>query len=892
MLPPTPAQVRQHVAELRRRKIRDARVVLLHGDGWNGPDLLEVEDTTYRVVATTSPLHVREELVELPDGMGLVVVTPLDERELGGDVVARAARRRVMAVDPWDIVRDLFRARDIDPQVATARWMAEALVELAPQEGYPPAPSGLLNADTVWDALLTRGLGLTDGRPDALAIAQWSEAEGAPERYRALSPALREGVRSRVHATAGTAGLAMLDALEVSPPQSVIVLGLACRVLFSRTDDRALADAAIRFERFHRQHPLAPEVGRLWAEAAERVLAGLEHGKKEPAVRSRAERADRLLSELGAGAHLHASDWSPEGLEQRLEQFGRAILASFSDANACRDVESSADALLGHRLLSDAWAGVRRGRVEMARRLVRWLQRPAETFPTRLVDAVAHYRLESSFTDFARLVLLGGEQPAVLGDAYAALLSRARERREQENERFGRLLADAAASPPEGTNAIVPVERVIDRVVAPVAERQPVLLLVMDGLSLAVAHELLASITSAGWTQWRPDLGGPDAPLTGLAAVPSITEVSRTSLFCGGLVLGAAADEKREFAAHQALTKVSSSRRPPVLFHKGDLLASSGRGLSTVVRDAVTSPDQQVVGVVVNVVDDLLFKGDQSQPHWTLHTAPLLPELFEAARMAGRAVVLTSDHGHLLDDDSAFQGREAGERWREDAGEPGEGEVRVQGRRVPGRASVIVPWSERTRYGAKRNGYHGGLSPQEMVLPLTVLTWGEEGPGGFVADTSLYPLWWHEVAEAPTAERVTRLMTPPKPKARPLLDLAEPEVAQVRADALPTVLPWIEGLFASPRYQEQKAMTPERSRPQDGEVRRLLVVLADRGGRMTNEALAHHLGLPVFRLASLVAATRRLLNVDGSPVLDVELASQTVILNNALLIQQFELTTR
>ena len=35
---------------------------------------------------------------------------------------------------------------------------------------------------------------------------------------------------------------------------------------------------------------------------------------------------------------------------------------------------------------------------------------------------------------------------------------------------------------------------------------------------------------------------------------------------------------------------------------------------------------------------------------------------------SGRAIVLTSNHGHLLDDDTVFQGREAGERWREDTG--------------------------------------------------------------------------------------------------------------------------------------------------------------------------------------------------------------------------------
>jgi hypothetical protein len=118
-------------------------------------------------------------------------------------------------------------------------------------------------------------------------------------------------------------------------------------------------------------------------------------------------------------------------------------------------------------------------------------------------------------------------------------------------------------------------------------------------------------------------------------------------------------------------------------------------------------------------VDDLLFKGDQLYPRWDLDAAPVAKEFLDAARLAGRAVVLTSDHGHLLDDDTASQGREAGERWRENTSVAAEGEVRVEGRRVlaQGRSSIVVPRSERIRYSGKKNGYHGGVSPQEMEVP-------------------------------------------------------------------------------------------------------------------------------------------------------------------------------
>ena len=54
----------------------------------------------------------------------------------------------------------------------------------------------------------------------------------------------------------------------------------------------------------------------------------------------------------------------------------------------------------------------RRRRAKMARRLVRWLQSPSVPSAS-LVNAVQTYCQKSAFVDLARLVLLGGEQPAL-----------------------------------------------------------------------------------------------------------------------------------------------------------------------------------------------------------------------------------------------------------------------------------------------------------------------------------------------------------------------------------------------------------------------------------------------------------------------------------------------
>ena len=71
---------------------------------------------------------------------------------------------------------------------------------------------------------------------------------------------------------------------------------------------------------------------------------------------------------------------------------------------------------------------------------------------------------------------------------------------------------------------------------------------------------------------------------------------------------------------------------------------------------------------------------------------------------------------------------------------------------------------------------------------------------------------------------------------------------------------------------------------------RCLLALDERGGKMTRTAFARAVGIPPLRLAGLLAALRRLLNVDGYPVLSVDEASDTVELNRPLLEKQFELT--
>lgn len=165
----------------------------------------------------------------------------------------------------------------------------------------------------------------------------------------------------------------------------------------------------------------------------------------------------------------------------------------------------------------------------MAIRLVRWLggmggnERPA---PNSLADAAAYHLREGGHIDWARLSLGSGDAVGELSEAYAELFERATEARENQAKRFAILLNDWTAAGSTG-KGVVPVERILESIVAPLAPKSPVLLLVMDGMSVAVCHELLSDVTRQDWVVIRGDDQPPMTP--GLATIPCVTEVSRTS---------------------------------------------------------------------------------------------------------------------------------------------------------------------------------------------------------------------------------------------------------------------------------------------------------------------------------------------------------------------------
>ena len=891
---PTFKQIRAQVAAI-RKKDPDARVFGIEAAGrWTGPAVQTHGDETYRIVQCGSPLAMRVALQEdTPDVTAKVLLTDLPKEQIDSDILVRVARRKFRPIHNWQIIRELFQARYIDPRIAEQGWIAELLLDLAPLEGYPPVPSGVLDAETVWGILLEQQMGLAVARPDLIGLLKWSMEREIVERFKGAAEAFRRAAAEWIEQSAGPATRAVLSCAEANERPDALPVGLALGVIFSKDAAGELDRAAGRIEKYVGETRLSEQVAQRWAAAADEVVR-----LHMPNARARAtwlQRADEILEAVEGDSHAFLSSTSPRGFSQRLARYGQA-LSSVVDTHTTEVPEPVNEAfrhVADHAQTQWDQGSRQLQRVEMSARLLRWLvrQRRDEALePGSLVEAAHAHGLAGGFVDWARYSLRGGEQVRELSEAYAGLLTQVERIREQQNRQFAKLLRDwtAAGSAAEG---VIPVERVLAEVVAPLAAHAPVLVLVIDGMSFAVFRELVEAITRQDWVEIRREDRGPIWPA--IAALPSLTEACRTSLLCGKLRRGQAGDEKAGFAEHPELLPHCRGDSPPKLFHKDALQGSDEATPATNVIKAIESSHRRIVGVIINAVDDHLLKGDQLDIRWTGEQIKILPTLLYEAKSAGRLVVMLSDHGHVLDCHSQCRQGDGGDRWRKDNGSPAEDEVQIAGERVvlPADHRLIAPWSENVRYSMKKNGYHGGVTMQEMIVPVAVLSARQELPEGWSEPPVDTPAWWFAPLEkkAPVEEPVVQVAKPSRKKpAGMLFDLREAEEPTAAAPATIPAPEWLDRLFQSPILAEQKKLGG-RAIPSDDVFARLLTVLSEQGGKMTSAALAHRMQWPPFRLRGLLAAIQRVLNVEGYPILTRDETSDTVELNRRLLCRQFEI---
>ena len=889
---PTFSQIKAQVTSI-LQKLPHARTIGIHAAGrWTGETERRDGTHLYLIHQCDSPLAMRVALRQpIEEGATKVLITPLEEADLGIDILLRLAKRRLFQIDSWQIVQSLFQARAVDPGLTRHGWIADRLLERIPNEGYPAARGGFLDAETVWPILLRQELGLSAEPPDLTPLLRWSNDTAATGRFRVLPEACRKGVTEWLVEKIGQVAAVILRCVsELELPDSV-PLGLAASVVFHPETMGRLERAAGKLEERY-MGGKTEEVSLLqrWSSAATEVVRALRHTDSR-AYRQVIQRADEILREVQADAYAHLSDISLLGFDQRLARFGHRLseMLARQTWDQLDELKAAGDAVRDH---DQSTREVRQiERVEMAHRLVRWVgerKRIGDVQPQSLSEAAAEHFRDGGFVDWARLSLRAGDPVRELSGAYARLVEEVTKIRERQAHQFARLLADwtAAGSP---IQEVLPVERILEETVAPLAAEAPVLVLVIDGMSVAVCRELLSDLTRHDWVA----LGEPGRAFNrpGIATIPSVTEFSRTSLLCGRLRQGGASEELAGFAEHPSLLSRCRSGFPPLLFHKATLQGTDDAVLAAEVRQQIASPQRRIVGVVINAVDDNLLKGEQIDTRWSRDAIKVLPSLLHEARLAGRLVILLSDHGHVLDFETQARPCDGGERWRAATGSPSSDELEVHGHRVLTESHrLIAPWSERVRYGIKKNGYHGGLTPQEMVIPIAVLASSETYPPGWHELPVDTPSWWDEpIATLTPADQPALPLKPTQPRTTGMLFNLEPEDEAATPTSTDEPVPeWVRRLVCSSVFNEQKQLAG-RGVPLDDLFIKLLGALDRRGGKMTSAALARALQFPSLRLPGLLAKMQRILNVDGYPVLGRDDASDTVELNRDLLLKQFDL---
>lgn len=870
--PVTPARLLPHLEAWLERGPARPIFAIHHSGGWTGAEQVAVAGRNVDIRVCPSELAIREELARpREDGRGLVLLTAVET--LADDVLARLARPRVHRLLTHEALFPLFGVKAIDPELARLRWLVDALVDSAPPGGYERAGALQLDLARAWRALLLHSYGY-DPETGLTGLLAWAETPAAERLAKASDPE-RPAVIQRIEGeTSGGGGV--LAAVVAGAGRDVTALGLVVRCLVDGSDGPAKVAARTRLEVRLQGWTLEDAPARAWAWAAEERVLALDDAARH-AVQQRAE---QLVGDLQADAIVDASDVLLIGLHRRLAVFGQAITDRLDGGGSPGALDRAAEPVIRHRAASSGAAQT----TTIALRLARWLAGDAAEHADVRSAAAAHVS-SHAYADWARATLRhGGGEPS-LDEALRRLVAAADELRDGQEAAFAAHLVQWARHATVD-DALLGVEHVLARVVAPLAAGRPVLFVVLDGMSHRVAAELLDDLVRDGWIELRRR-EHPDRALV-VSALPSVTTYSRASLLSGTLTKGLARDERQAFAAHPELAAVGPPSASPRLFHKGELGDPRG-GLAAELRQEIAG-DRPVVGAVVNAIDDHLARSDQLRTPWSVRDILPLRWLLEEARAAGRLVVLASDHGHVIEHGSELCPSPAGsgERWRPAAEVVvGPGEVAVEGTRVlAADGACVLAYSDKVRYATKKNGYHGGASAQEVLAPLIVLSssLADDVPG-WVEVAHDPPGWWLGEAVPPVAPLVPadpRAVSAPEPGEQ--LSLDPPTASTAGATQAPAA--WIAELLGSEVLAAQRAAAGRTPVP-DERIARILNALDTHGGTMLLDALARTCAIPALRLTGTLAALRQMLNVDGYAVLDVEDASRDVRLDRELLLRQF-----
>ncbi|MFY1655845.1 BREX-2 system phosphatase PglZ [Micromonospora sp. WMMD1274] len=884
---------------------------------------LQHQGQTVRVRAAESALAAREMLGEHRDGDWLVIVTDRDDDDLGAGILAHFVWQRLRSPDPWEAVRARFAAAGIDPALTSRpdnRELATALVAATPAAGWPAAPAGVLTRTHALGAVAATHLNFDTDTADVLGVLRWSIAARSVAALgalrRSVGDLLADTTLDWIAQRAGSAAGPIRALLSRGELADVVPLGLVLRLLTNDRYDPPTTHQAqlalVRLEPRWGDYSPTPAALAALGQAADALLSDLIHDRRaDDDVARCLDRADAILTQIQAEPLARHSELLAGGLRARFVALADGLRRAVTTPGRAGDtdtVEKAWAALRAHRLAATTPF---RGPFEAAVRLVRWLAE-VESAPDTPADTPAlgllarRYLDSAAWADAAINDAFGGVDDPSLSGALHAVVTAAQQRRRAQERQFARALASAPAPAgrgvPAGAGTVWYVEELLPGCVIPLARKAPVLLLVLDGMSAAVATEILSDATGRlGWLEAALPGAGPLQRTAALAVLPSVTEVSRASLLSGRLTRGQQSEEHHGYAEVTAKGGKIVAR----LFHKKAVdTTAAGWSVSPDVGGAIDDIELPLVTVILNTIDDALDRSDPAGTVWTADAVKHLEPLLARAAAAGRTVVVTADHGHIVERRQGTQRSHpqiSSARSRPATAPVQDDEIEVSGPRVlTADHRAVLAVDETLRYGPLKAGYHGGASAAEVVVPVAVLVPDESrNQAGLELLPPQEPTWWWLTSAAvPPTPTV-----PPAPKAA----TAKNQGGRQTGPTLFDHAPFEQNLFdqapevtkqptttlgrsvvTSPVYKAQRKISG-RLIVTDDQIAGIIDALAGAtANRLAPTPAAQALGVAQTRLRGALTQVQQLLNVEGYAVLAAEPATGTVMLDVKLLTEQFE----
>lgn len=653
-----------------------------------------------------------------------------------------------------------------------------------------------------------------------------------------------------------------------------------------------------------------------------------------------AEADARVAGYPGLLPHLLESRFVASGFEAAKQALARAfdaiaaqarvgvvVLVRLENLRAAIDAEKR---LRHHRLASTEAQKVTVERATMAVRLAAylhangdWQTQLAGRAPAEVACELAvHYASEGGFIDFARRAARGPVHDDPLSAAIDRVLAVADAVRDVQDAVFAPALKRWNTERKRGR--LTPIENALEAFGLDfVLERdhRRLLILLMDGMAWSTAVEILLDVRELkyGPLRWKPQhANGAQLAAPMIAALPTMTEVSRAALFAGKLPkVGEKLDTTRDperLAAHRAFTK-ALGHGPRLLLRTH---AEDNAGHLTKDARALVASSDRVVALVLNAVDDMLGAKPSYRGAYNRETIKALQPVLEEARKAGRAVLLLADHGHVLSDRKRKPIKVEGAdspRYRElsttAAVEPGELVIDAEdpnAYRTRAGQRLALLFQESDRYKDVHHlGEHGGASMAEVVTPALLI--GADELERAVADDEdeslqtvalAIPAWWNlELSTAPASiaapsgkrsdrpapgeggrkKKISNSQLPifeePKQPARPVS--AHPPATAQRALSEWAVR--VDAAYAGDA-KSRRDLLHRRVLP-------MLELLLDHEGRMSDDVFAGKVGEALRNVGALVAMMGEFLNVDEYAVVRHNAGAKQVELDLPLLRELF-----